>query len=181
MCLFLLIAVTGVSLFAIRAGELITLLVKARPEDRTDHIEDRIGQFFQVVLGQSQVLRDPIPGIAHFFTFWGFIIISIGLLNLALQAFGLTLPILGDSHAFATLVDLFIIFVAIALCVFAFRRAVIRPKQLFSFLHGPWDGLIILGLILLILIRNSPGRNLWLCSKQRCTMVPLWHVVWALG
>ncbi|MGZ3617634.1 MAG: hypothetical protein ACXWOL_12640, partial [Ktedonobacteraceae bacterium] len=117
--LFLLIAVTGVSLFAIRAGELITLLVKARPEDRTDHIEDRIGQFFQVVLGQSQVLRDPIPGVAHFFTFWGFIIISIGLLNLALQAFGLTLPILGDSHAFATLVDLFIIFVAIALCVFA--------------------------------------------------------------
>ena len=87
--LFLLIAVTGITLFAIRAGELITLLAKARPEDRTDHIEDRIGQFFQVVLGQSGVLRDPIPGIAHFFTFWGFIIISIGLLNLALQAFGL--------------------------------------------------------------------------------------------
>jgi Fe-S oxidoreductase len=150
--LFLLIAVTGLILFGIRAGELITLLVKARREDRTDHIEDRIGQFFLVVLGQSGVLRDPIPGIAHFFTFWGFIIISFGLLNLMLQAFGLTLPILGDSHAFATLVDLFIIFVAIALCVFAFRRAVIRPKQLFSFLHGPWDGLIILGLILLILI-----------------------------
>jgi Fe-S oxidoreductase len=150
--LFLLIAVTGITLFAIRAGELITLLVKARREDRTDHIDDRIGQFFLVVLGQSGVLRDPIPGIAHFFTFWGFIIISLGLLNLMLQGFGLTLPILGDSHAFAALVDLFIIFVAIALCVFAFRRAVIRPKQLFSFLHGPWDGLIILGLIFLILI-----------------------------
>ena len=49
--LFLLIAVTGITLFGIRAGELITLLAKARPEDRTDHIEDRIGQFFQVVLG----------------------------------------------------------------------------------------------------------------------------------
>ncbi|HWZ17504.1 MAG TPA: (Fe-S)-binding protein, partial [Ktedonobacteraceae bacterium] len=127
-------------------------LAKARPEDRTDHIDDRIGQFFQVVLGQSGVLRDPIPGIAHFFTFWGFIIISIGLLDLTLRAFGLSLPIIGDSHAFATLLDLFIIFVAIALLVFAFRRAVIRPKQLFSVLHGPWDGLIILGLILLILI-----------------------------
>ncbi len=150
--LFLLIAVTGVSLFAIRAGELITLLVKARPEDRTDHIEDRIGQFFQVVLGQSGVLRDPIPGIAHFFTFWGFLIISVGLLDLTLQAFGLSLPIIGDSHAFATLLDVFIILVAIALLVFAFRRVVIRPKQLSSFLHGPWDGLIILGLILLILI-----------------------------
>jgi Fe-S oxidoreductase len=150
--LFLLIAVTGITLFVIRAGELITLLVKARGEDRTDHIEDRIGQFFLVVLGQSGVLRDPIPGIAHFFTFWGFIIISFGLLNLMLLGFGLALPILGVSHAFAALVDLFIIFVAIAVCVFAFRRAVIRPKQLFSFLHGPRDGMIILGLILLILV-----------------------------
>ena len=150
--LFLLIAVTGLTLFGVRAGELITLLAKARREDRTDHIEDRIGQFFLVVLGQSGVLRDPIPGIAHFFTFWGFIIIQFGLLDLMLQGIGLSLPIIGDSHAFATLLDLFIIFVAIALLVFAFRRAVIRPKQLFSFLHGPWDGLIILGLILLILI-----------------------------
>ena len=150
--LFLLIAVIGTSLFAVRAGELITLLVKGRREDRTDHIEDRIGQFFLVVLGQSGVLRDPIPGIAHFFTFWGFIIISFGLLNLMLRGFGLSLPIIGDSHAFATLLDLFIIFVAIALLVFAFRRAVIRPKQLFSFLHGPWDGFIILGLIMAVLI-----------------------------
>src|SRR6266699_4072159 len=150
--IFVLIAVVGLALFGVRAGELIALLVKARREDRTDHIDDRIGSFFLVVLGQSGVLRDPIPGIAHFFTFWGFIIISIALPNLMLQGFGLSLPILGDSHAFATLVDLFIIFVAIALCVFAFRRAVIRPKQLFSFLHGPWDGLIILGLILLILV-----------------------------
>jgi len=150
--LFLLIAVTGLTLFSVRAGELITLLAKARREDRTDHIEDRIGQFFLVVLGQSGVLRDPIPGIAHFFTFWGFIIIQFGLLNLMLQGIGLSLPIIGDSHAFATLLDVFIILVAIALVVFAFRRAVIRPKQLSSFLHGPWDGLIILALILLILI-----------------------------
>jgi Fe-S oxidoreductase len=150
--LFLLIAVTGITLFAIRAGELITLLAKARREDRTDHIEDRIGQFFLVVLGQSGVLRDPIPGIAHFFTFWGFIIIMIGLLNLMLHAFGLSLPIIGDSRAFATLLDLFIIFVAVALLVFAFRRAIIRPKQLSSFLHGPWDGFIILGLIMTVLI-----------------------------
>src|SRR5215467_11138618 len=150
--LFLLIAATGITLFAIRAGELITLLVKARREDRTDHIDDRIGQFFLVVLGQSGVLRDPIPGIAHFFTFWGFIIIQFDLLALMLRAFNISLPFFGDSHGFATTLDLFIIFVTIALLVFAFRRAVIRPKQLSSFLHGPWDGFIILGLILAVLV-----------------------------
>ena len=150
--LFVLIAVAGITLFGVRAGELITLLVKARRENRTDHIDDRIGSFFLVVLGQSGVLRDPIPGIAHFFTFWGFIIIQFGLLNLMLRAFNVSLPFFGDNHGFATTLDLFIIFVAIALLVFAFRRAVVRPKQLSSFLHGPWDGLIILGLILLVLI-----------------------------
>src|SRR5215472_462268 len=150
--LFVLIAGAGVILFGIRAVELITLLVKARRTDRTDHIDDRIGSFFQVVLGQSGVLRDPIPGIAHFFTFWGFIVIQFGLLTLMLRAFNITLPFFGDNHAFAATLDLFIIFVTIALLVFAFRRAVIRPKQLSSFLHGPWDGFIILGLILAVLV-----------------------------
>src|SRR5690348_2089002 len=150
--LFLLIAITGIVLFGIRAGELIALLVKARREDRTDHIEDRIGQFFLVVLGQSGVLRDPVPGIAHFFTFWGFIIIQFGLLNLMLRGLGASLPVLGDNHVFAGLLDAFIIFVAIALVVFAIRRGIVRPKQLSSFLHGPLDGFIILIGILLILI-----------------------------
>ncbi len=152
IALFVLIAGAGLTLFGIRAGELITLLAKARRENRTDHIDDRIGQFFLVVLGQSGVLRDPIPGIAHFFTFWGFIIIQFGLLNLMLRAFNVSLPFFGDNHGFATTLDLFIIFVAIALVVFAFRRGVIRPKQLSSFLHGPWDGFIILGLILAVLV-----------------------------
>jgi Fe-S oxidoreductase len=150
--IFVLIAVVGLALFGVRAGELIALLVKARREDRTDHIEDRIGNFFLVVLGQSGVLRDPIPGIAHFFTFWGFIIIQFGLLSLMLRAFNVSLPFFGDNHGFAVTLDLFIIFVAVALLVFAFRRGVVRPKQLSSFLHGPWDGFIILGLILLVLI-----------------------------
>ncbi len=152
IALFVLIAGAGLTLFGTRAGELITLLAKARREDRSDHIDDRIGQFFQVVLGQSGVLRDPIPGIAHFFTFWGFIIIQFGLLALMLRAFNVSLPFFGDNHGFATTLDLFIIFVTIALVVFAFRRAVIRPKQLSSFLHGPWDGFIILGLILAVLV-----------------------------
>src|SRR5437588_7107152 len=150
--LFVLVAVTGIGFFATRAGELVALLVKARREDRTDHIDDRIGNFFLVVLGQSGVLRDPIPGIAHFFTFWGFIIIQFGLLNLMLGAFNISLPFFGDSHVFAILLDLFIIFVAIALVVFAIRRGIVRPRQLSSFLHGPWDGFIILGLILAILV-----------------------------
>jgi Fe-S oxidoreductase len=150
--IFVLVFLGALILFGLRVGKLITLLAKTRPEDRTDHLDDRIGAFFKVVLGQSGVLRDPIPGIAHFFTFWGFIIIQFGLLNLILGAFNASLPLLGDNRAFATLLDAFVVLVAIALIVFAIRRGIVRPRQLNSSLHGPWDGFIILLLILAVLV-----------------------------
>ncbi|TMF47103.1 MAG: 4Fe-4S dicluster domain-containing protein [Chloroflexi bacterium] len=150
--IFVLVFLAALVLFGIRVGKLIALLAKARPEDRSDHIEDRIGEFFLIVLGQQGVLRDPIPGIAHFFTFWGFIIIQFGLLNFMLGAFNASLPLLGDNRGFAIVLDAFIIFVAIALILFALRRAIVRPWQLRSFLHGPWDGYIILGLIFLVIL-----------------------------
>src|SRR5213080_223784 len=150
--IFVIIFLAALVLFGLRVGKLITLLVKARREDRTDHIDDRIGEVFLVVLGQSQVLRDPIPGIAHFFTFWGFIIVQFGLLNLMLGAFNGSLPLLGGNHAFASVLDAFVVFVLLALILFAFRRSVLRPRQLSSFLHGPWDGFIILGLILAVVV-----------------------------
>src|SRR6266699_3587295 len=150
--IFVVLFLAALALFIVRVGKLITLLIKARPEDRTDHIDDRIGEFFLVVLGQSGVLRDPLPGIAHFFTFWGFIIIQVGLLILMLGAFNLSLPLIGDSHVFAAILDIFILLVTIALLFFAYRRAVLRPSQLRSFLHGPWDGYIILGLIFAVLL-----------------------------
>src|SRR6266480_7823807 len=149
---FVLLAVVALALFGQRIIELITLLVKARRTNRTDHIDDRIGEFFLIVLGQGGVLRDPIPGIAHFFTFWGFIIIQFGLLNLMLGAFNGSLPLLGGNHTFATVLDAFVVFVLIALIIFAIRRGIVRPKQLSSFLHGPWDGFIILGLILAVIV-----------------------------
>lgn len=152
VALFVLLAVVGVGIFAVRSGELVTLLIKARREDRTDHLDDRISEFFKVVLGQSGVLRDPIPGIAHFFTFWGFIIIQIGLLDLLIRAFGFEIPFIGGNPGFVATLDVFIILVAVALVVFTIRRAVFHPKQLQSFRHGPWDGYIILGLILAVLV-----------------------------
>ncbi len=150
--LFVVFLLAALALFGTRAGRLITLLAKAQKENRTDHIDDRIGEFFQVVLGQSGVLRDPIPGIAHFFTFWGFIVIQFGLLNLMLGAFNGSFPLIGDNRIFAIILDAFVIFVFVALILFAIRRGIVRPKQLSSTLHGPWDGFIILGLILLVIL-----------------------------
>ena len=156
--LFVLLFLAALGIFGIRAGRLVTLLVKARPEDRTDRMGRRVGEFFKVVLGQSGVLRDPIPGIAHFFTFWGFIILFFGLFNLMLGAFNGSLPLLGDNRVFAAIVDAFAVLVFFSLLVFAIRRGIIRPRQLSSALHGPWDGFIILGMISLVILTLALGE-----------------------
>ena len=145
--LFVLLVGVASVLFSLRTGKRIALLTKARPEDRTDHIDDRIGEFFLIVPGQRSVLRDPLPGLAHFFVFWGFIITGLGGFNLAMAAFYLSLPVIGDNHAFAIIQDTLILLSVLALPFFAFRRAVIRPKQLSSPWDRPWEAFIFLGLL----------------------------------
>ncbi|HZU69257.1 MAG TPA: (Fe-S)-binding protein [Ktedonobacteraceae bacterium] len=181
--IFVLVFIGALIIFGIRAGRLVALLAKARPEDRTDHIDDRIGEFFLTVLGQQGVLRDPIPGLAHFFTFWGFVIIQFGLLNLMLGAFNASLPVLGGNRAFSIVLDIFVILVAVALIVFAFRRAVVRPRQLRSFLHGPWDGFIILGLILLVIVTLSllEGFEYAASNGAAWTLIGSWIGPWFSG
>jgi len=181
--IFVLVFLAALVLFGMRVGRLIALLAKARREDRTDHIDDRIGEFFLVVLGQSGVLRDPIPGIAHFFTFWGFIIIQFGLLNLMLGAFNGSLPLLGDNHVFANVLDVFILFVLLALILFAVRRGIVRPKQLSSFLHGPWDGFIILGLILAVIVTLSLTESFEYVATNGAaySLIGMWLNPWFSG
>ncbi len=171
--LFVLLVIAALGLFGLRAGKLVTLLAKARPEDRTDRLDDRFGSIFQVVLGQSGVLRDPIPGIAHFFTFWGFIIIQFGLLNLMLGAFNGSFPLIGDNPVFASILDTFVVLVLVALIVFAIRRGIVRPKQLESSLHGPWDGFIILGLIFLVLLTLALVESFEFAASHGAAWTPI--------
>ncbi len=178
--LFVLLFIAALALFGVRVGRLITLLVKARPEKRTDHMNDRVGAFFKIVLGQSGVLRDPIPGIAHFFTFWGFILIQFGLLNLMLGAFNGSLPLIGDNHVWATILDIFVVLVLFALIVFAIRRGIVRPRQLTSALHGTWDGFIILGLILLVILTLALVETFEFAASAGAAWTPIGAVFYPL-
>ena len=114
--------------FAVRIRQLIRLMRLGRPENRFDHIGERVKYFTLMVLGQRGVLRDPLPGIAHFFTFWGFIIIQLDALNLWAQGFNFTIPVIS-SRPFAVILDIFIIFAFLAIIEFTYpsRRAAPAP------------------------------------------------------
>jgi Fe-S oxidoreductase len=150
--LFAMVMVASFVIFGLEVRRLVALMLLGRPENRFDYMGKRVGHFVSMVLGQRGVLRDPIPGLAHFFTFWGFIIISLGTLNLWFGAFNGAVPLLGGNPVFNAFVDVFTVLVFIAIVVFSIRRFIVRPRQLESHLHSWKDGAIILGLITLILV-----------------------------
>jgi Fe-S oxidoreductase/nitrate reductase gamma subunit len=158
--------------FGMRIGHLIALLRLGQPENRLDHIEKRIGFFLRGVLGQSGVLRNPIPGLAHFFTFWGFIIIQLGALNLWANGFNTSLPLVS-TRAFAYILDIFLILVTIALLVFAYRRSIVQPAELKSQTHDWKDGMIILGLILLVVVTLLGTETFGYLASNKVDYTPL--------
>jgi Fe-S oxidoreductase len=140
--------------FGWRVTQLVRAIQAGQRENRLDHIGERVQYWLLMVLGQRGVLRDPLPGIAHFFTFWGFIILQLDALELWANGLNLRLPVL-DSRAFAVLVDSVIVLVLLGLIEFTYRRVVLRPAALRSQSHGQLDGLVILGMIFLVILTLS--------------------------
>src|ERR1700756_4309866 len=70
---------------------------------RTDNVGTRIWTQITEVLGQRRLLKWSIPGLAHFFTMWGFFI----LLTVYIEAYGFLfqenfqIPIIGGGAGLA--------------------------------------------------------------------------------
>src|SRR6188472_860326 len=125
-----------------RVGWLTRLIRSGQPAPgRTDRIGDRLRAQVVEVFGQRRLLRWSVPGIAHFFTFWGFLVLAITIV----EAYGAL--VISEAFAFALLV---------ALIVFAVLRLVNAPdrEHRASRFYGSHTGpaWVILGMIALVIV-----------------------------
>src|ERR1700723_2800004 len=120
-----------VALFALRrVGWLVKLTLSGQPvSGRTDEIGTRIWTQISEVLGQRKLLKWTVPGVAHFFTMWGFII----LLTVYIEAYGLLfqpnfhIPIIGRWDALGFLQDFIALGVLVGISTFAIIRLRSEP------------------------------------------------------
>jgi Fe-S oxidoreductase len=110
----------------IRSGQ------KTSPENnRKDDLGKRITTQFEEVFGQTRLLRWSIPGIAHFFTMWGFFILA----SVYLEAYGLLfvhnfhIPLIGRWDGLGFIQDFFAVAVLLGITTFAIIRIVREPKK----------------------------------------------------
>ncbi|MBW0018260.1 MAG: 4Fe-4S dicluster domain-containing protein [Mycobacterium sp.] len=124
-------AVVGV-LALRRVWWLNKLVMSGQPvSGRTDSLGTRIWTQVAEVFGQRRLLKWSLPGLAHFFTMWGFFI----LLTVYIEAYGVlfkpdfAIPVIGHLDALGALQDFFALAVLSGIVTFAIIRLRSEPKE----------------------------------------------------
>lgn len=118
-----------------------------KPENRNDRPNDRLKYFLTNVVGQDKVIQDPISGFAHVMIMWGFIVLGVGAMNLAVEGlFGVPVPFIGDNWLFIGLKESFLLLVYMGVIVAILRRTVLKPDRI----NNSVEAFAILGFISLI-------------------------------
>jgi Fe-S oxidoreductase len=160
---FLVLACIGFAFtyFALKAKILWDLLwsVTKPGPNRMENLPARLSAVLIDVIGQRSVRKKLLPGIAHTLIFWGFIVITIGTIEMMVEGIfhGVNLMLLGEQvwRSYQTIADIMALGVVIGVCFGFFRRLVLRPRYLKT---GP-DAIFVLsitgGLMLSLFFMNA--------------------------
>src|SRR5205814_1792799 len=133
-----------------RAWRLYRYMRLGRDEARIDHPWRRVRDELVVYLGQRKLLKRPyyVRGLAHAFIFWGFLVITLGTVDLLVDGIlGFHVPGTG-SALFAWTIDIFAVLVLASIAIALIRRRFLPPPRM----HVALDGYVILGMIALLMV-----------------------------
>src|SRR5215211_5766385 len=154
---FLFVLVAALGFFSFNAQLLVRYLRVAHDEDRGNDPWTRLRNVVVIGIGQSKILRDPFAGVLHASVFWGFMVLTIGTVEILARgvfpAFGferfLPAPIYG---LFLLSQELFAALVLAAVAVLLYRRLVVKPKRLQGDKVHSGDAVFILSMIAALMI-----------------------------
>ncbi len=115
-----------------RAEQLVRLIGVGQPApERFQGAGARLRAELVEVLGQRKLLKRPLPGIAHFLTFWGFVLLLTTILETWGELFSdhFALPLVGHWSALGFLQDLTAVAVLAGLAIFAVIRLRESPAR----------------------------------------------------
>jgi Fe-S oxidoreductase/nitrate reductase gamma subunit len=120
-------------------------------EARFDRIPERLTGLLVEIFGHRRQLRDPYPGLAHLFIFYGFLAQLIATSLISIQEWTGIHYLQGTFYLWYSLLsDLFGMLGIVGLCMVVWRRGALRPARL----HSVVDDWIALALLLLIFLQG---------------------------
>jgi heterodisulfide reductase subunit C len=126
----------------------------------------RIMVTLQVAIGQSRILRFRFTGIMHALVFWGFMVITLGSIEMVVDGLAGTDRIMASTGWFYDFVtasgDIMAYLVLLAIVVFLGRRLFLHVKRFAGIEMQPkskWDALAALAIIFMLMV-SLIGINL---------------------
>lgn len=113
---------------------------------------DRPAERFKLMLDQTfthrRLLRDPFPGLMHFFIFWGFVVMTFGTFLVFLEAdFGIV-TLRGTFYLwFSLAMDIAGALVLVGILMAWYRRYIVRPERLDN---KPEDAYVLLFIFVIV-------------------------------
>jgi Fe-S oxidoreductase len=155
--LVLLALLVAAGVFLWRIYQLLWVnLRRGQPSGKFEHWGKRIKGLIQYVGAQFRLFRILVPGTAHFFIFWGFLLLSLTIFQaivdglIAFTKSSFVIPLIGQFGPLALLQDLFALLVMIAVIYGLVVRLVVNPER-FKGSHKS-QGVMVLGFILTIML-----------------------------
>jgi Fe-S oxidoreductase len=161
-------AVTAVALAvaALRARNLYRMVMVGQPApERLQNVPEMIWAQVQDVFAQRKLLKRPLSGTAHFFTFWGFVL----LMTTILEAYGnlfidnWAIPWIGHDSWLGFMEDFMVSAVILSLGVFAivrFRNSPHRLERRSRFYRSHNDAAwLVLFMIFMVMVTNIVYRG----------------------
>ena len=155
----LTIAVVALALAGRRVLFLVKLVSTGQPSPgRLDDWPKRLVAQFVEVFGQVRLLKWNVPGLAHFFVFWGFLILTFTIIEAVGALFDVNfhIPLIGKNPLFGAMEDFFGVMVLAGILAFAVIRLRSKPEAIGrdsrfygSHTRAAW---VILGMITLVIV-----------------------------
>jgi len=150
---FILFFLASVTFFSLSAKKLIATLQLGKPENRFDNIPKRLKNVLMIAILQTKLLREPAAGTFHLLIFWGFLALSLAVVESILEGlFGhFSLSFLGGGYSVITFSqEIFCLLVMVGVIGSLWRRFITKVKRLQVDAHGSKDAAMILSWIFLI-------------------------------
>lgn len=155
---FALILTLALGFFSYNAQRLVEYMrTVGKPDNRTDQVFTRLKNLILIGLGQAKILRDPIAGILHASVFWGFVVLTLGTVEILIQGlvpgftYGKLLPeFLYNLYKLSQIG--FSLLVLGAVTMLLYRRLVVKPRRLQGDNVHSGDAVFILSMIAMLMI-----------------------------
>lgn len=127
-----LLTVAALAIAGRRVWWLVRLVRSGQPAGsfRIDNIPARVETELTEVIGQRRLLKWSIPGVAHAFTFWGFVVLGLTIIEAwgALYDQTFHIPLIGRWGFIGFIEDFFAVAVLVGIVTFAIMRVQQAPE-----------------------------------------------------